>query len=59
MIVEFVGGSLDKEQKVLDRWLDKIVVPIDGVLSDIYLLNSVYYKQLNWLYCFYSFYGRM
>ncbi len=52
MLVEFIGGSLDGQQRKIERFYEYISA--DG---EIYYARAIRYTKLNWVYIWYEFGG--
>ena len=52
MVVEFVGGTLDKQQMKIQRFADYI-----NSNGEIYNASLIQFKQLGWSYVWYQYAG--
>lgn len=54
MLVEFSGGSLNGQQRKIERFYEYI-----NSENEIYYARAVNYKQLNWIYIWYQYQGNV
>lgn len=49
MLIEFVGGSLDGQQRTIDQYYWYMNTPYET-----YAIKSIRYEKLNWIYIWYQ-----
>ena len=54
MLVEFVGGSLDAQQKVVERFFEYFYTD-----RDLYYARALKYGKLEWVYLWYESVGNL
>lgn len=55
MIVEFVGGTMDKQQKRIERFYEYI----NNGNGEIYYAKAIRYERLGWVYVWYEYSGQL